>query len=129
MARLRSSSLPPREPRVLRAALLGMGIGLVAAAIGSSLAGCGLGTALRLGLPGIVLAAAMLVERWRYRPPAAPKAEPGWTATGERFIDPETSRILEVWWRPETGERRYMVEQRSAGARRGKRVSSRSGSP
>ncbi|HEU0155011.1 MAG TPA: hypothetical protein VFQ82_03000 [Stellaceae bacterium] len=92
---------------LLRPALLIVGIALIGTAVALGLAGCGLGAALRLGLPGLVLAAALLIERWRYRPPAAHGLGPGWTATGERFIDPETGRLVEVWWRSETGERRY----------------------
>jgi hypothetical protein len=33
---------------------------------------------------------------------------PGWTATGESFIDPTSGEALDVWMRPQTGERAYV---------------------
>ena len=33
---------------------------------------------------------------------------PGWTATGESFIDPTSGETLEVWLRPQSGERAYV---------------------
>jgi hypothetical protein len=37
-------------------------------------------------------------------------APPGadWKFTGERFADPTSGAILEVWWRPRDGERAYV---------------------
>jgi len=32
----------------------------------------------------------------------------GWIATGERFIDPTSGETLEVWLRPQSGERAYV---------------------
>lgn len=32
-----------------------------------------------------------------------------WRPSGERFIDPETGRLVEVWFEPSTGERRYVA--------------------
>jgi hypothetical protein len=94
---------------MLRAVLVIVGIGLIGAAAGAALGGCGPGAMLRLGLPGLILVAALFVERWRYRRLGASDPGPGWTATGERFIDPETGRLVEVYWRPKTGERHYGV--------------------
>jgi hypothetical protein len=31
-----------------------------------------------------------------------------WRATDERFIDPETGRLVTVWFDPASGERRYV---------------------
>jgi hypothetical protein len=31
-----------------------------------------------------------------------------WRATDERFIDPETGRLVTVWYDPATGDRRYV---------------------
>ncbi len=94
---------------MLRAVLVIIGIGLIGAAVGAALTGCGLGAVLRLGLPGLILVAALFVERWRYRRLGASDPGPLWTATGERFIDPETGRLVKVYWRPETGERHYQA--------------------
>jgi hypothetical protein len=37
-------------------------------------------------------------------------APPGrdWTFTGERFVDPKSGELLEVWQQPRTGERAYV---------------------
>jgi hypothetical protein len=37
-------------------------------------------------------------------------APPGrdWTFTGERFIDPKSGELLEVWYRAQSGERAYV---------------------
>ena len=31
-----------------------------------------------------------------------------WTFTGERFVDPNSSELLEVWHEPRSGERAYV---------------------
>ncbi len=31
-----------------------------------------------------------------------------WTRTGERFVDPGSGELLEVWSQPRTGERAYV---------------------
>jgi hypothetical protein len=56
---------------------------------------------------GLVIAIAMLIERWRYQAPE-PGQGAGWQATGERFEDPETGRLVEVLYDPATGRRRYV---------------------
>lgn len=33
-----------------------------------------------------------------------------WQATPERFVDPETGKLVAVWFDPRTGERRYVEE-------------------
>jgi hypothetical protein len=33
---------------------------------------------------------------------------PDWKFTGERFLDPPTGAMVEVWYRPRTGERAYV---------------------
>lgn len=55
---------------------------------------------------GAVLVLAVLVERWRYRPPTS-AASGEWVKTDERFIDPESGRPMDVLFNPRTGERRY----------------------
>ena len=53
---------------------------------------------------GLILLAAVLLERWRYRKTArAPKIE--WQSTDERFVDPETGMLTQVLYDPHTGER------------------------
>ena len=55
---------------------------------------------------GGVLCVATVLERWRYR------SQPGregaiWEATDERFIDPESGKLMQVYYQPQSGERRY----------------------
>lgn len=63
---------------------------------------------------GGLLLAAVLFERWRYRPAPPPGA--GWTRTEERFVDPETGATMQVWYDPSTGERRYVAIPPDRGA-------------
>ena len=44
----------------------------------------------------------------RYRGTLPGPVEPGWQQTSERFRDEESGEWLEVWFDPETGERRYV---------------------
>jgi len=94
---------------VLRAALLVVGLALLAGAAASASAGCGLGLTLRLALPGLLLIGAVLFERWRYKRLADNRPGPEWVATDERFVDPESGRLVTVYYRPSTGERRYVA--------------------
>jgi hypothetical protein len=63
---------------------------------------------------GFVLFAATLLERWRYRADT-PREGTGWEATEERFIDPESGRLMQVFYQPATGERRYEPAADQAG--------------
>lgn len=94
---------------ILRALLLGAGLALLAGAAAFAQAGCSLGAALRLGLPGLLLIGAVLAEPWRYKRLAGGRLSPEWIATQERFVDPETGRLVTVFYRPSTGERRYIA--------------------
>ncbi len=55
---------------------------------------------------GAVLCIATLRERWRYRENER-RDGAGWEATDERFIDPESGKLMQVFYQPTTGERRY----------------------
>ena len=50
-----------------------------------------------------------LFERFRYKP-LADRPPPGWQATGERFIDPESGKAVTVYYDPKSGERQYVSE-------------------
>ena len=79
-------------------------------------------SALFLFVPGIVMIAAVVLERTRYRSLHAERSgdghgpggaetnpvEPRFRPTEERFIDPTTEVPLQVWVDPATGERRYL---------------------
>ena len=45
---------------------------------------------------------------YKRRPLDAPPPGPDWTFTGERFLDPGSGEMLEVWHCPRTGERAYV---------------------
>jgi len=55
---------------------------------------------------GTVIVLATLFERWRYHNRKA-SDDGDWQRTGERFVDPETGKNMEVLYDPESGERRY----------------------
>lgn len=94
---------------VLRAALLLVGLAMLAGAAAFAGIGCGLGVSLRLAIPGLVLVGAALFERWRYKRLTDSRPGPEWVATDERFVDPESGRLVTVYFRPATGERRYVA--------------------
>jgi hypothetical protein len=58
---------------------------------------------------GLILLIGLLIERWRYKPLAERSPGPDWTATDERFVDPETGKLVRVYFHPPSGERRYVA--------------------
>lgn len=89
---------------MLRKALLGFACVLLAAGVFCLLAGDA--HAWPMAAWGLVLLLAVLLERWRY----AQHDEAGsgeWQETEERFVDPESGRLMKVLYQPATGERRY----------------------
>ena len=80
----------------------------LAVAIGAYL--CASGAASHGGIQalvtGVVILIGTLFERWRYKNRNA-AASGQWQVTGERFIDPESGREMEVLYDPGSGERRY----------------------
>jgi hypothetical protein len=90
---------------MLRLALLGFAIILTLVGIGCALAGAP--GAFPLTFWGLVLMAAVLLERWRYARTAKADERP-WQETGERFVDPESGRLMSVQYSPGSGERRYV---------------------
>lgn len=61
---------------------------------------------LYLAVNGIILVSAMFLERKRYRV-RVDRNQGHWQPTGERFVDPTTRRLMEVFYNPTTGERDY----------------------
>ncbi|HEV7996521.1 MAG TPA: hypothetical protein VGP52_09710 [Stellaceae bacterium] len=57
----------------------------------------------------LILLVGLLVERWRYKRLAASRPGPEWVATDERFVDPETGRLVTVYYHPATGQRSYVA--------------------
>jgi hypothetical protein len=92
----------------LRAALYAIGGLAAAGAAALALLGCGPAA---IGLAGwaLVLIVGLLIERWRYKPLAERSPGPDWTVTDERFVDPETGKLVTVYYHPPSGERRYVA--------------------
>ncbi len=61
---------------------------------------------------GLAMTAGIVWERWRYRAVDTHTPGAGWQRTDERFIDPESGKLTEVWFEPATGERRYVLSDR-----------------
>ena len=67
--------------------------------------------ALYLFIEGLALTLGILLERWRYvRSVNRDKGQ--WQSTGERFVDPTSDKLVEVYYNPETGERDYRETQK-----------------
>lgn len=94
---------------MLRTALLIVGVAALGAAVLASAAGAPFPLAIWLGLFGVMLVGGILVERGRYKPAAPERPGPGWIATDERFIDPQTGKEVTVYYQPASGERRYVA--------------------
>jgi hypothetical protein len=97
---------------MLRATLLVIGGVMLAAATFGALACWRLSAVIPLAVWGTILAGGVLVERWRYRPLADNRPGGNWRATQERFVDPESGRLVTVFFDPATGERRYVADDR-----------------
>lgn len=62
--------------------------------------------ALYLFIEGAALTLGILLERWRYVR-SVNRGKGRWQSTGERFMDPTSGKLMEVYYNPETGERDY----------------------
>ncbi len=59
-----------------------------------------------LAINGILIAGGILFERSGYRSQVN-RMQGKWQHTGERFNDPTTGQVVEVYYNPQTGERDY----------------------
>ena len=83
----------------------------IAALVGAALTvarGGPLPLTLWLVVIGLVLTLGTLFERSRYKKIAPRAPGSGWVATGERFVDPASGRLVDVHFRPDTGQRAYV---------------------
>ena len=55
---------------------------------------------------GAIFVLGTLFERWRYHNKNVP-GDADWQATGERVVDPETGKNMEVFYDARSGERQY----------------------
>ena len=65
--------------------------------------------AIGLGAWGVILLIGLLIERWRYKPLSERSPGPDWAATGERFVNPETGKLVMVYYHRASGERRSVA--------------------
>lgn len=94
---------------MLRLVVLVIGIALLSAAAILALCHMPLAAIIWPGVWGILLVGGILFERGRYKPAERGHPGPGWTATDERFVDPQTGERVTVYYHPSTGERRYVA--------------------
>ena len=88
---------------------LGLGLVLLASAVVSVIAGAPIPLIAWTGGVGLMLIIGTIFERVRYKDVApTPPLGPGWVETQERFRDPATDRWVQVYFKPETGERSYV---------------------
>jgi len=94
---------------VLRLVLLVIGGGALGLALVAALARAPFPLVMWLTIIGAMLVGGILFERGRYKPAAPGQPGPGWIATGERFIDPQSGEEVAVYYQPTSGERRYVA--------------------
>jgi hypothetical protein len=70
---------------------------------------CIIPAAIMLGVWAVILLVGLLIERFRYKALGAALPGPDWQRTDERFVDPETGKLVTVYFHPATGERRYIA--------------------
>jgi len=94
---------------MLRKVLVGLSLAALALGIVCLLFGAD-PPAFTLIIWGAILLAAVIYERFRYKP--LEKIEPGqgWERTSERFVDAESGKTVTVYVEPKSGERQYVEE-------------------
>lgn len=90
---------------MLRRVLLG--VACVLATVGLFCLFTGKAGAWPVAVWGLVLLLAVVFERWRYSQRNVSDSGE-WQETEERFVDPESGRLMQVLYRPATGDRRYV---------------------
>jgi type IV secretory pathway VirB3-like protein len=92
---------------MLRGVIIGYGLlYLIGAAVLLFVVHATLWLVLYLAVNGFILVSAVLLERKRYRT-RVDRTQGHWQRTGERFVDPTTERLMEVFYNTATGERDY----------------------
>jgi hypothetical protein len=90
---------------MLRKVLLGFAC--ILAIFGASRVLAGETRAWPMAVWGLVLLLAVVFERWRYAQRSGTDVGE-WQETPERFVDPESGKLMQVLYQPATGERRYV---------------------
>lgn len=101
---------------MLRWVIAGYGLlSLIGAAVLLFVVHATLWVAMYLAINGLIVVSAVLFERQRYRA-RVDRSQGHWQPTGERFVDPTTARLMEVFYNPATGERDYREVSSTNGA-------------
>ncbi len=93
---------------MLRTALGTIGVLLLLAAVIAFLGGGEPTFVLSLAGLGALLTLGVFFERVTYKRLVSGPPGPGFVATPERFVDPTSGRLVQVYTKPETGERAYV---------------------
>ncbi len=93
---------------VLRVVLLVLGVLAIVAALIVAVTGGPVPAVAWLGIMGAMLLVGIVFERGRYKPATPGHPGPGWVATDERFVDPDSGKEVIVYYQPSSGERRYV---------------------
>ena len=91
---------------MLRTLLLWLGVIALLCSALTALSG-NYAAALWLLVNGLIFTLGIVFERWRYKPTRSPQAAKG-APTGERFIDPRSGELMEVYYDASSGERSYV---------------------
>lgn len=101
-------------PDMLRRILIAVGVAALLVALACALGGVWK-VAAYLFVIGSALAVGIPLERWRYTGSGGwgrrKDVHGDWQPTGERFMDPASGQLLEVYYNPQTGERDYRGRQ------------------
>lgn len=101
---------------MLRWVIIGYGLlSLIGAVVLLFFVRATLGLALYLAVNGLILVGAVFLERKRYQT-QVDRSQGHWQTTSERFVDPTTKRLMEVFYNPATGERDYREVPGQTGA-------------
>ena len=91
----------------LRGALMVFGVLMLAAALTLLLLGQ-IVPGIWLAIWGVALTAGVAYERWRYKGNLARPPGAAFKPTGERFVDPGTGQLVEVYYDQASGKRSYV---------------------
>ena len=91
---------------MLRWVLIAYGILCLIGAVILLAAGVTTALVIYLAINGVLIAGGILFERSGYRSQVN-RTQGKWQPTGERFNDPTTGQVVEVYYNPQTGERDY----------------------
>ena len=87
--------------------------------LGAILVACGIALWLTGGGPFLLVFAAIVLVTALLEPiyglaNGKPRGG-GWRRTDERFLDPESGKLVTVWFDPASGERRYVSDDEAGG--------------